>query len=134
MRILKTLPSLLVHNQNIRYFSTSTASAKNTKKTYYQLLEVPSNATMANIKNNYLRLAKIYHPDVYKGKDKDRFQRIQEAYKVLIDKVKRVRYDEEIGISVNTDRGAQDEFTQKNDGSSEKETGKPKNPMSYEST
>lgn len=106
MQILKSLSSLHWNAKTYTYFSTTAASAKNTKKTFYQLLEVPSNASMVNIKNNYLRLAKIYHPDVYKGKDKDRFQRIQEAYKVLIDKVKRVKYDEEIGIGVNTDRGS----------------------------
>jgi len=44
---------------------------------------VPENATPTNIKKNYLKLAKIYHPDVYKGVDKNRFLKIQEAYKVL---------------------------------------------------
>lgn len=72
--------SLAKHIASIRFtfqFSTIAASTKGNKKSYYQLLEVPSSATMANIKNNYLRLAKIYHPDIYRGKDKDRFQKIQ---------------------------------------------------------
>lgn len=56
-----------------------------------------SNATMANIKQNYLRLAKIYHPDVYKGRNKDRFELINEAYRTLSDKAKRSRYDEQLG-------------------------------------
>lgn len=46
-------------------------------KTFYQILEVPTNATPTIIKKNYLKLAKIYHPDVYKGADRTRFQKIQ---------------------------------------------------------
>lgn len=47
------------------------------EKTFYQILEVPTSATPTVIKKNYLKLAKIYHPDVYKGADKNRFQKIQ---------------------------------------------------------
>ena len=47
------------------------------EKSFYQILEVPTSATPTVIKKNYLKLAKIYHPDVYKGADKNRFQRIQ---------------------------------------------------------
>jgi len=36
-------------------------------------LEVPATAPQSNIRKNYLKLAKIYHPDVYKGSDSDRF-------------------------------------------------------------
>jgi len=68
----------------IRYlFRSSTAHfnfaiAKPSKiKTFYQILEVPTNATPTTIKKNYLKLAKIYHPDVYKGADRNRFQKIQ---------------------------------------------------------
>lgn len=49
---------------------------------------------MASIRKNYIRLAKIYHPDVYKGKDKNRFEKINEAYQILSDKAKRRKYDE----------------------------------------
>ena len=70
-------------------------AAKKTKpKTLYQILELPSSASMAEIKKNYLRLAKIYHPDVYKGKDSGRFEKINEAYKTLSDKGKRNQYDQ----------------------------------------
>lgn len=102
MLILKSLGCLRPCFYKLAYFSATATNGKSAKKTYYQLLEVPTSATMANIKNNYLRLAKIYHPDVYRGKDKDRFQKIQEAYKVLIDKLKRAKYDEEHGIGIST--------------------------------
>lgn len=49
------------------------AVAQTKKKTYYQILELPSNASVSAIKKNYYKLAKIYHPDVYKGKDHTRF-------------------------------------------------------------
>lgn len=62
-------------------------------KTHYQHLELPSSATMAQIRQNYLRLAKIYHPDVYKKKDQSRFEKINEAYRILSDKAKRREYD-----------------------------------------
>ena len=42
-------------------------------KTHYQILELPKTASKTDIRKNYFRLAKIYHPDVYKGKDKTRF-------------------------------------------------------------
>jgi curved DNA-binding protein CbpA len=61
-------------------------------------LEVPNNATPTTIKKNYLKLAKIYHPDVYKGADKNRFQKIQEAYKILSNQSERGKYDDTIGI------------------------------------
>jgi curved DNA-binding protein CbpA len=40
-----------------------------------------------------LRLAKIYHPDVYKGEDKNRFKKIMEAYSILKNPEKRRDYD-----------------------------------------
>lgn len=58
------------------------------------MLEVPTNATPTTIKKNYLKLAKIYHPDIYKGADKNRFQRIQEAYKTLSNQKDRNKYDD----------------------------------------
>ncbi len=57
------------------------------------MLEVPNNATQTAIKKNYIKLAKLYHPDVYKGADKTRFQKIKEAYEILSDQAKRSQYD-----------------------------------------
>ena len=58
-------------------FGQKASANKNSKKSLYQILEVPTSASMINIKQNFLRLAKIYHPDVYKGKDKTRYEKIQ---------------------------------------------------------
>lgn len=91
---------LLFYNKKIvypcRFFFAKTKGKKD--KTYYQILEVPNNATQTSIKKNYLKLAKLYHPDVYKGADKNRFQKIQEAYKVLSNQKDRSNYDQNIGV------------------------------------
>lgn len=56
---------------------TFSATKHKKQKTFYQILEVPTNAAPTSIKKNYIKLAKLYHPDVYKGADKTRFQKIQ---------------------------------------------------------
>ena len=57
---------------------------------------VPKNATEAEIKQAYRKLAKKYHPDLNPG-DKQaeaKFKEVNEAYEVLSDKDKRARYDQ----------------------------------------
>jgi DnaJ-class molecular chaperone len=61
-------------------------------KDYYRILGVDRGADEKAIKSAYRKLARKYHPDVYKGKD-DRFKEITEAYEVLSDPEKRRRYD-----------------------------------------
>ena len=63
---------------------------------YYKVLGVEQNATQADIRKAYRKLAKKYHPDVNKS-DPDaqqRFQEINEANEVLGDPEKRKKYDE----------------------------------------
>jgi DnaJ-class molecular chaperone len=66
------------------------------KRDFYDVLGVARNATEADIKRAYRKLAKQYHPDQNKGnKDAEtRFKEVQEAYDVLSDKDKRARYDQ----------------------------------------
>jgi len=62
---------------------------------YYKILGVNKNASNAEIKKAYRKLAMKYHPDHAKG-DKDaeaKFKQISEAYAVLSDKEKRKNYD-----------------------------------------
>src|ERR1700694_5272363 len=61
---------------------------------YYETLGVPRDASAADIRRAYRKLARKYHPDVNKEPNaEDRFKQISEAYEVLRDDDKRARYD-----------------------------------------
>lgn len=61
---------------------------------YYALLEVSADASLAQIKRAYRRLARKHHPDITKqAEDTQHIKRLNEAYAVLSDRVKRARYD-----------------------------------------
>ncbi len=63
-------------------------------KDYYEILGVKRDASDAEIKSAYRKLARKYHPDVNKTKEAEgKFKDINEAYEVLSDKAKRQRYD-----------------------------------------
>lgn len=62
---------------------------------YYQLLQVPSNASIEEIKRAYRKLAQQYHPDK-SGEDKlatAYFRQIKEAYEILSHTKKRQEYN-----------------------------------------
>ncbi|HMN08175.1 MAG TPA: J domain-containing protein [Gemmatimonadaceae bacterium] len=65
-------------------------------KDYYAVLGVSSTASAEDIKKQYRRLAKKYHPDANPNDPKaaDRFKEISEAYQVVGDAEKRKQYDE----------------------------------------
>ena len=66
------------------------------KRDYYEVLGVQKNATDAEIKKAYRKLAKENHPDLNPG-DKAaeaRFKEANEAYEILSDSDKRSRYDQ----------------------------------------
>jgi len=63
-------------------------------KDYYQILGVPRDATAADIKAAYRKLARRYHPDVSKESDAaTRMAEVNEANTVLSDPEKRAAYD-----------------------------------------
>lgn len=65
------------------------------KRDYYEVLGVDKNATEAEIKSAFRKLAKKYHPDVSKEENAaEKFKEAQEAYAVLSDPDKRRQYDQ----------------------------------------
>lgn len=62
-------------------------------KDYYKILGVEKNASEADIKKAFSKLAHKYHPDK-QGGDEAKFKEANEAYQVLKDKEKRQKYDQ----------------------------------------
>ncbi len=62
---------------------------------YYEVLGVAKNASDADIKSAYRKLALKYHPDRNQGdaEAEEKFKEAAEAYSVLADSEKRARYD-----------------------------------------
>lgn len=64
-------------------------------KNYYEVLGLTANATLAEIKNTYRKMASQYHPDKNSASDATaKFRQVQEAYEILSDTDKRKMYDE----------------------------------------
>lgn len=64
--------------------------------THYEVLGVPQNAPLAQIKKAFREKVKIYHPDRTPGVDGTRFQAIVQAWETLSDPWKRKAYDREL--------------------------------------
>ena len=66
------------------------------KRDYYEVLGIGKNATDAEIKSAYRKLAKKYHPDLNPGNKEaeEKFKEGNEANDVLSDPQKRQRYDQ----------------------------------------
>ena len=63
-------------------------------KSLYETLEVSENASEAEIKKAYRKLARKYHPDVNKDASaEEKFKEINSAYEILSDKEKKAQYD-----------------------------------------
>jgi curved DNA-binding protein len=63
-------------------------------KSLYKTLEISENATEAEIKKAYRKLARQYHPDINKEAGaEDKFKEINAAYEILSDKEKKAQYD-----------------------------------------
>ena len=64
-------------------------------KDYYQILGVAKDATQAEVKKAFRKLARVHHPDVAadKASAEAKFKEINEAYEVLGDPEKRKKYD-----------------------------------------
>ena len=63
-------------------------------KSYYDILNVSPNATKTEIKNQYKKLVKMFHPDVNSSIEAEStFKEINKAAEILLDDLKRKNYD-----------------------------------------
>lgn len=82
------------------HFASTGAALTPLEKDYYNILDLPATATPEQIKDQYRKLAKKYHPDV-RVSDKsvehqpnaDLFRDVVEAYQVLSVRESRANYD-----------------------------------------
>lgn len=64
-------------------------------KDHYAILGVTANATLAEIKTAYRKMASQLHPDKNASSDAPaKFRKVQEAYEILSEVDKRKAYDE----------------------------------------
>lgn len=65
---------------------------------YYQILGIPENASLSDIKKSYRNLAKMWHPDRNKNSAESvsKFKLISEAYEILSNNRTREDYDEQL--------------------------------------
>lgn len=74
-------------------------------KSYYEILNVAENATKNEIKNQYKKLVKMYHPDVNSSFEAEQvFKDINRAAEILLDDIKRKNYDKLRTLSENTSK------------------------------
>ncbi|OAA66621.1 heat shock protein DNAj [Niveomyces insectorum RCEF 264] len=96
----RILPLRLPNNHHGRPFHSSRLLLRDSGavapgKTHYETLNVPLDASMAEIKKSFYHLSKVHHPD-HNPKDPHaphRFMRLSEAYAVLGHADKRAVYD-----------------------------------------
>ncbi|MBX3113741.1 MAG: DnaJ domain-containing protein [Fimbriimonadaceae bacterium] len=70
--------------------------------THYQVLGIPQKSNIKEVREAYHRLARAYHPDVNSEKDAhETMARINNAFEVLGDPVRRSEYDASLGYTAN---------------------------------
>ena len=75
-------------------------------KNHYQVLGIPVNANLSEIKKAYRKLALVFHPDKHPDPQiaLPKFNEIKEAYQVLVDPTSRRAYDREFHFQKYQDK------------------------------
>ena len=79
---------------------------------YYAILGVSPQAAQSEIKRSYRRLARKYHPDLNQQALDTYIKRLNEAYGVLGDPVKRAAYDQQRLLQEKQRKAAQEDLRQ----------------------
>jgi len=80
---------------------------------HYEVLELERTATTADIKSQYYKLARVWHPDKNIGNEEEaelKFKEIQQAYEVLSDPQERAWYDTHREQILHGGDGHEEEF------------------------
>lgn len=96
LRILHTGPFLPLASQR-----SSEPAGRPSPSSHYALLQVPEQASADELRQAFRRLSKRFHPDTTSlpaREAEQAFQRLQQAYAVLIDPEARRRYDTELRL------------------------------------
>ena len=83
-------------HRNHSYDNNTESKAKN--MTYYDVLNVPYNSQLTEIKKQFRKLAIIYHPDQKDTGDASIFALVARAYECLSDSHKRDEYDRMLAL------------------------------------
>ena len=81
------------------------------KKNLYEELGLKKDATKNEIKSSYRSLVKKHHPDA--GGEKDKFLKIQNAWEILNDPVKKANYDKQFFSSYTSSNKLNDNWEKK---------------------
>src|SRR6202140_1373079 len=101
----RELPDGLCASESVRQKNRQGLMAK---RDYYKVLDVARNASEADMKKAYRRLAMKFHPDRNPGdhEAEEKFKEAKEAYEVLSDAQKRAVYDQYGHAGVESSRNA----------------------------
>lgn len=102
LKINASIAAMIIKSSQIKiFFNESLNVLKRRYMNYYYILDVDPNASLTEIKKAYKNKCNIYHPDIvtYSKNKTEKIQKINEAYAVLKDSVKRNEHDKKMNTS-----------------------------------
>ena len=78
-------------------------------KSYYEILNVKENASSQEIKKQFRKLVRMYHPDINSSIEAEEiFKAVNKAAEILLDDEKRKNYDRLRNTNFQTQNGGKD--------------------------